>query len=192
MAISVKITELTDIGANLALTTLVPVVNMSGTPTTMRTNMQTLANLVLSSAGGTYVTPANVAMTVTASAQPNITSVGNLLNANVTGNANISGYLLAHYGNFEYANANYFAGDGTNITNVAANTANTVITNAQPNITSVGTLTNLVTSGNITLAANITIQGTTNPNTAVDGVIAFKIPVKINGNTYYIALTAGV
>lgn len=48
--------------------------------------------------------------------------------------------------------SNYLYGDGSNITNVTAAhaaTANTVVNNAQPNITSVGTLTELNLSGNI-------------------------------------------
>lgn len=51
--------------------------------------------------------------------------------------------------------ANYFIGDGSQLTNVVATTAltaNTVVNNAQPNITSVGTLTSLDLSGNITNA----------------------------------------
>lgn len=51
--------------------------------------------------------------------------------------------------------ANYLYGDGSNLTNVNAVTAavaNTVSDNAQPNITSIGTLTSLNLSGNITNA----------------------------------------
>lgn len=70
-----------------------------------------------------------------------------------------------------------------------ATTANVVANADQPNITSVGTLVDLTTTGNITLAANLTLEGTSNPNVASDMNIAFKIPILINGNTYYIALT---
>jgi hypothetical protein len=55
--------------------------------------------------------------------------------------------------------ANYLFGDGSNITNVNATTAivaNTVSNNAQPNITSLGTLTSLNLSGNITNANFVT------------------------------------
>jgi len=58
--------------------------------------------------------------------------------------ANVSG---------EVANANYATYSG------AADTANTVISNAQPNITSVGTLTSLAVSGNVT-ANNFSTTGT--------------------------------
>jgi len=105
--------------------------------------------------------------TLTTATQPNITSTGTLTSLSITGN------LTA--GNANLGNAtvsNYFIGDGslltditsTNITGVVANAnysaygglsnlANTatvalnVTQNAQPNITSVGTLTSLSISG---------------------------------------------
>jgi len=88
---------------------------------------------------------------VTVSSQPNITSLGTLINLSVSGN--ISG-ANANLGNLVIAN--YFSGNGSlltgiNASNIAGNVANanyatyagTVLTNAQPNITSVGTLTDL-------------------------------------------------
>ena len=94
--------------------------------------------------------------TLTTAAQPNITSVGTLTSLGVTsnitsGNANLGNLVVA----------NFFSGNGSLLTGITAANANyanfagTVITNAQPNITSVGTLTSLDVSGNIT-AANIT------------------------------------
>ena len=79
------------------------------------------------------------AATVTANAQPNITSVGTLTSLVVTGNITSGN---ANLGNL--ATANYFTGILT--------------TNAQPNITSVGTLTSLDVSGNIS-GGNITTIG---------------------------------
>jgi hypothetical protein len=69
---------------------------------------------------------------------------GNLISANfITGN----GYLLSNINGANVsgivANANYSAFAGSSLT------AGTVTTNAQPNITSVGTLSNLTVSGNI-------------------------------------------
>jgi hypothetical protein len=46
MVDSIKITALQDIGANIAYTTLVPLVNMAGTPTTQKANLQNLGNLI--------------------------------------------------------------------------------------------------------------------------------------------------
>jgi hypothetical protein len=93
--------------------------------------------------------------TVTTAAQPNITSVGTLSSLAVTANitaGNISGGNLV--------SANYHSGDGSLLTslsgaNVSGQVANslvagTVYTNAQPNITSVGSLSSLTVSGLIT------------------------------------------
>ena len=90
--------------------------------------------------------------TLTTNAQPNITSVGTLTSLSVDGS------------NITLANG-VFVGNGAGLTNIAganvtgtvanatfatsAGTAATVTTNAQPNITSVGTLTSLDVTGNI-------------------------------------------
>ena len=59
--------------------------------------------------------------------------------------------------------ANYFIGDGGFLSNVSpvrrAESANTVTSNAQPNITSVGTLSSLSTTGNITAGGNLILTG---------------------------------
>jgi len=92
--------------------------------------------------------------TLTTAAQPNITSVGTLTSLVVTGNittsANVTG---THYG----AATGLTAIPGANVTGQVANAlvAGTVYTNAQPNITSVGTLTSLSVTGNIS-GANVT------------------------------------
>lgn len=119
-----------NIGGQIAANSLLPVVNMASTPTTQKTTVQNMGNIILAGAGSANYVAANI-----------------------------------------------------------ANLAYSVVNAAQPNITSVGTIQNLVTSGNVTLA-NIVIGGNTNPAAATDTTIAFKIPVTINGNTYYIALTA--
>ena len=78
---------------------------------------------------------ANGNVTISAVGNTTITVTGT--GANITGYANISGNLVtanANLGNL--ASANYFTG--------------TLTTNAQPNITSVGTLTSLDVTGNIT------------------------------------------
>jgi hypothetical protein len=69
--------------------------------------------------------------------------------------------------------ANHFIGNGSQLTDVAALTAQTVITNAQPNITSVGLLTSLSVGPN----SSITLTGTTgfvraNSIQGIDGVNA--------------------
>ena len=95
---TVKITELSDIGANLATSTVVPVVNMAGTPITQKTNIGNIANLILEGAGVDYpeATVALLAQTVSNAAQPNITSVGTLTNVAVSGNATVNGNITSN------------------------------------------------------------------------------------------------
>jgi peroxiredoxin len=149
--------------------------------------------------------------TLTTAAQPNITSVGNLTTLTVTGNVsanyfigngsqltgittsysntNVAAYLPSYTGN---VSANYFIGNGSTLTSLtganvsgyvplatAANTAGTVTTNAQPNITSVGTLTSLIVSGEssygLTSDILLTLTGAT-------GVVAHDVS---NGGVFY-------
>lgn len=114
----IKITSFTNIGANIAYTTLVPVVNMSGTPETQKANLQIVGNLILQGAGGSYFAPAAQAVlsqTVTNAAQPNITSVGTLTSLTVSGNVTSAN---ANLGNLVVAN--FFSGDGGFLSNVSA------------------------------------------------------------------------
>ena len=124
----------------------------------------TVANAAYATSAG-LAASATTAGTVTTAAQPNITSVGTLtllsVNGNITG-ANLNGN---HYGNgsgltsitganvtgtVSYAAvANSVAGANVTGTVSSASVASTVSTGAQPNITSVGTLTNLSVNGNI-------------------------------------------
>jgi hypothetical protein len=125
-----------------------------------------------------------VSGTVYTNAQPNITSVGTLSSLVVTANitsGNIAGGNLV--------SANYFSGNaslltsvtGANVTgqvsyaavansvtggNVTGQVSNslvsgTVYTNAQPNITSVGTLTSLNVTNDVVVGGNLTVNGTT-------------------------------
>ena len=114
----------------------------------------TAANVTGTVANANYSAYAGV---VTANAQPNITSLGLLANlsvmgnasiignANVVGNINLNGTGNAILGNL--VTANYFTG--------------TLTTSAQPNITSVGTLTALTVSGNTVISGNLTVTGNT-------------------------------
>jgi len=112
--------------------------------------------------------------TLTTAAQPNITSVGTLTGLNINGNitaANITANTGTFTGNG--SGLNHLAGAnvtgavtlattanavaGANVTGQVGNAlvASTVYTNAQPNITSVGTLSSLTVTGNIS-AGNVT------------------------------------
>jgi hypothetical protein len=126
----------------------------------------------LTSINGSNVTGqvgnALVAGTVYTNAQPNITSVGTLVSLSVTGNITSGNASLGNL-----VTANYFSGSGNNLSNIQGSNvtgqvgnalvAGTVYTNAQPNITSVGTLSSLTISGTTNLGAvgNITITGGT-------------------------------
>ena len=96
--------------------------------------------------------------TLTTAAQPNITSVGTLTSLDVTGNVaagNVSGTIGA-FTNVSGNGSSLSSITGANVTGQVGNAlvAGTVYTNAQPNITSVGTLTSLDVTGNV-VAGNV-------------------------------------
>lgn len=91
--LAIKISALPNIGNSISPTTLIPVVNMSGVPTTQKANLQLTGNLILAGAGTANFVPArlsNLAYSVVNAAQPNITSVGTLTGLTVSP-GNISG-----------------------------------------------------------------------------------------------------
>jgi|694.fasta_scaffold35727_2 hypothetical protein len=160
MVDSIKITALQNIGANIAYTTLVPVVNMAGTPTTQKSTLQNLGNLILNGAGGSYFAPAARAISsqvVTNAAQPNITSVGTLTSLAVTANitaGNING------GNIVVAN--FYYGDGRFLTNVVANSSysNSNVANYLP------TFTGNVGAGNVNVTGTVYASGLSSTGSA--------------------------
>ena len=129
--------------------------------------------------------------TLTTASQPNITSVGTLSSVSVTNNiisgnvyansGTIRGNTLTSVGNVNGANAalgnlvtaNYFTGALT--------------TNAQPNITSVGTLISIAVTGNANIGGLETTTAAT-PNTTA--TITATIPIVVNGVAYKIMLTS--
>jgi hypothetical protein len=118
-------------------------------------NGSTLTSLTGANVTGTVssATTSTTAGTVTTAAQPNITSTGTLTSLSVTGNTTSA----------------YFIGDGSTLSsitggNVSGQVANaliagTVYVNAQPNITSTGTLTSLSVSGSAVISGNLTVDG---------------------------------
>lgn len=99
MISAIKITSLTNIGANLSYTSVLPIVDLGGTATTKKANVQILGNYILSQAGGANfvrAAQADISLSVANAAQPNITSVGTLTSLQVTGN--ISGGNLSSTG----------------------------------------------------------------------------------------------
>jgi hypothetical protein len=107
------------------------------------------------------IATANGNITFSAVGNANVMTITNV-GANIVGTLNVTGNITvanANLGNL--ATANYFTGNGSLLTGVIAGTANTVTASAQPNITSLGTLTSLSVSGTTNLGAvgNITITG---------------------------------
>ena len=118
----------------------------TGTAPLVVTSTTQVANLSVATAGA-----ATTAGTVTTAAQPNITSVGTLTSLGVNGTITAVAFT---------ANTGIFTGNGSGLTNIAganvtgqvgnALVSGTVYTAAQPNITSVGTLTSLGVNGTVT------------------------------------------
>ena len=151
-------------------------------------NVQPLGNTAFianASNGALYATTfvgalsgaATTAGTVTTNAQPNITSVGTLTSLTVTGNAS-AGNLST--GGELSVTANVIAGNVyANSGTVGANLlTGTLTTNAQPNITSTGTLTSLTvtgnaSAGNISTGGALSVTGNANVgNLGATGVVA--------------------
>ena len=149
-----------------------------------------------------YASNALVANTVSASAQPNITSVGVLTSLGVSGQVQ----------------AITFQGSGANLTNIpAANIVGSiplaihVSGNDQPNITSVGTLisldvagnttsaninvSNRMTAGNVFITGNASLSGNFSMNTGrliANGNIDFHNAVSVNlGDVSHLTISGG-
>ena len=143
----------------------------------------------------------STAATVTAAAQPNIASVGALNSLAVVGT--IAGSSLAIVGNISSSNlsvtgtvrgstlsvtGNITGGNiiGTLIGSISnavfANTAGTVTTNAQPNITSVGTLSSLTVTANINTSGNLVAVANVTGGNIVAAALIRGVTVLASGN----------
>jgi hypothetical protein len=106
-----------------------------------------------------FVPNANVANTAYSVAGGNVTgAVAYATTANSVAGANVSGFVA----NANVANTAYSIAGG-NVSGQVSNAlvAGTVYTNAQPNITSVGTLTSLSVTNDVTVGGNLIVNGTT-------------------------------
>lgn len=116
---------------------------------------------------------ANYAGYVVNGNQSNITAVGALGNLTVTNT--ISGNIITTTGNITgpniIANNNFY---GNVIGNLSGNatTAGTVVTNAQPNITSLGTLTGLQIAGDLNVLSNTIYANVLQANVITTGNIS--------------------
>jgi hypothetical protein len=105
----------------------------------------------------------NISGTLTTASQPNITEIGILTSLSVSGNTNV-GNLGANNGVFTNVSGNGAALTNLPAGNIVGQVANalvagTVYTAAQPNITSVGTLTSLTIDGNLIVGNNLFVNG---------------------------------
>jgi hypothetical protein len=128
-----------------------PTLTFDGTSNTLNAQIVAAQTFVGNLTG--IASNATVAQTVSNAAQPNITSLGTLTGLTVNAaSANLGNAVIA----------NYFVGSGINLTNIpgpniigSVPLAAAVTNNAQPNITSLGTLSNLSVNGNIEATGNI-------------------------------------
>ena len=139
------------------------------------TDLSVTGNANVGNVNASNVSATLLTGTLATAAQPNVTSVGTLTSLSITGNVTSGN---ANLGNL--VEANFFSGDGRNLTNIAgasvtgtvanatnATTAGTVTSNVQGNITSIGILTSLsvsgnTTSGNISSTGNVRVGGELN------------------------------
>ena len=147
----------------------------------------TTANSVAGANVSGQVANALVAGTVYTNAQPNITSVGTLVNLSVTGNiTSLSGVFVGNGAGLTNLN-------GSNISNVAnanyAAYAGNIITAAQPNITSVGTLANLTVTGNATFNSPIFIESGSERFTANTGTPSGTVVLNLSNSSTLYAIT---
>ena len=120
-----------------------------------------------------FTNNAFVTQTITASNLSvfGITATGNVTTGNVSGDTGVFNNVIGHlYGdaNGTTATFNEFVGNVTGTTGDFADIIGTLQTNAQPNITSVGSLTSLDVTGNITSG---NISGTTADFVSLSGAI---------------------
>ena len=142
------------------------------------TNASITGNLISGNANLGNLASANYLQgTLITQNQPNIISVGTLLNVTVTANANIGGnvFIGNATSNVLIANTGVVIATG-NITAANANLGNVVTANytnavlttaAQPNITSIGTLGNLTVTNDVS-ANTLTTGSGTNGNLVID------------------------
>ena len=164
--------------------------NLAGANVTGQVGFAAVANSVAGANVTGQVANALVAGTVYTAAQPNITSVGTLTSLGVNGTVTAVAFT---------ANTGVFTGNGSGLTNLPAGNisgqvanalvAGTVYTAAQPNITSVGTLTSLSVTGNVTAGNLIGIFANGNSNIRINANANVLISSKGNANVVVITDT---
>ncbi len=131
--------------------------------------------------GGALNVSGNITGTLATSSQPNITSVGTLTSLNSSGAVNITNTTVSSSTSTGALIVSGGVGIGGAL-NVSGNIAGTLSTASQPNITSIGTLTSLTSSG----VVNITNEtATTSPSTGaliISGGVGIGGGLNVTGN----------
>ena len=180
---NIKITGLTNIGANLSYTAIFPVVNVTGTPITNKANLQIIGNYILSQAGGANMVQAaqaTLAQAVVNSAQPNITSVGTLTSLAVTGNIT-GGNLLGLYANGN-SNINIPAVNGNVNISAVGNANILVVTGTGANITGTANVSGNANVGNLGAAQVIATANITAPQ-LISNIATGTAPLVVTSTT---------
>jgi hypothetical protein len=146
-------------------TSLTATGNVAGGNLTTGGVVSAVGNISGGNVAGTTGTFTDIGGSLTTAAQPNVTSLGTLTSLAVTGN--VDGGNI-NTGGLVDATGNVSGGNLTTAGAVEATTlSGSLSTAAQPNITSLGTLTSLTVTGNATagnvIAADGTVQYGTNP-----------------------------
>ena len=145
------------------------------------------ANSIQGTDGVAALYPAYGGVTGAVGVTSNLT-VGTSAAGNITANGNVSaGYFIGNGSSLSSIN-------GANVTGQVANAlvAGTVTTAAQPNITSVGTLTGLTSNGtiNFTNASNVSLGAVSNVK-ITGGTANYVLQTDGAGNLSWVAQTAG-
>ena len=185
-------------GANVTgYVPLATAANTAGTVTTAAqpniTSVGTLTGLTVSGllvATGTGIKTANIQDTT-----GTITITTNY--SNIAGDVGVYGNLTVGTSGSGNVTASYFIGNGSQLTGISAsssntaNTAGTVTTNAQPNITSTGTLTSLTVSGNVDLSgANVSLGSVSNLH-ITGGTANYVLATDGSGSLSWVAQSGG-
>lgn len=160
--------NLTNVTANLANYVIQPIqANITSVGTL--TSLAVSGNVAAGNVTGANLVSANfISGILTTSAQPNIISIGTLTSLTVAGNVN----------------ANYFIGNGSQLTHVTADFANYVIQPNQANITSVGILDNLTVAGNIAVSETVSAGNLHTDGTLTANNIAVSSHANITGDLH--------
>ena len=164
-------------------------------------NLATYATTANAVAGANVTGEVSFAATANIVAGANVTgNVGNALNAFAVSGANVTGNVGNALNAFAVAGANVSGAvayattansvAGANVSGQVGNSlvAGTVYTNAQPNITSVGTLTDLNVSGNAVITGNLVVSGAVE-YTNVNNLYIKDTIIEQGGGTNSAALT---